>query len=40
MTPKDYVFTKPDNRNLGSAFELLGVKGVEYFSLAQIESNA
>lgn len=40
MTPKDYVFTKPDDRNLGSAFQLSGVKGVEYFSLAQIESNA
>jgi hypothetical protein len=34
------VFTKPDDRNLGSAFQLPGVKGVEYSSLAQIKSNA
>lgn len=33
------MFTKPDDRNLGSAFQLSGVKGVEYFSLAQIQSN-
>jgi hypothetical protein len=36
----DMVMTHPDARNLGFAFELSGMKGVEYFSLAEIQANA
>jgi hypothetical protein len=40
LASTDYVVTKPNTRNLNYALQLQGLKGVEYFSLAQIEANA
>src|ERR671932_229592 len=36
----DYVMTHPNAKNLGYAFQLTGIKGVEYFSLSDIRANA
>jgi hypothetical protein len=35
----DYVMTHPNAKNLGYAFQLQGIKGVEYFSLSDIRAN-
>lgn len=40
LKSNDYVMTHPNASNLQYAFELPGMKGVEYFSLAEIKDNA
>jgi hypothetical protein len=35
----DYVKMKPNTNNLNYAFQLVGMKGVEYFSLSEIKNN-
>jgi hypothetical protein len=40
VTSSDYIMTHPNAKNLGYAFQLPGIKGVEYFSLSDIRANA
>jgi hypothetical protein len=40
LTSTDYVMCFPNTKNLNYALQLPGIKGVSYFSLAEIQANA